>query len=235
MAFCGKCGSENNGNKFCISCGAEILPVAAMQSDGEAVKARGNVRKDSGLVCPKCGKNECYRGKNQNPEALAVLEDYCVSCDIPMVLSKAGEKKANKSCLVQFGIGAGISLVIVYWAYSAIRSPEPDTDPVTSSQVVEEPAKEDGLSSTHCYNVRADVGVVNDMIATGDRDSVIFALDFQAEMADAYASHYSGEINHDLQVLADVVRESSADLQNGGTGSPDDINAQVKKVLAHCN
>lgn len=231
MAFCVECGADVGDNKFCGSCGKAVSdsnPKVPKQSEA---KPKGNIKTDPDQQCVKCGGSEFYTNWHNND-----LADLCASCDIPMGLTESGRKKQRNTLLWPVGIVTVLGLIFIVWMAGGFDSPKAESEPVSTAQPADQPEEKDGISYTHCSNLIADLGVFNDMVDVGDLDLVGTALALIAQDADNYAKSYSGEINHDLQILADRAREFEAWLETDRSAEVPDIATAYEKVLdTHCH
>lgn len=229
MAFCVECGADVGDNKFCGSCGKPVSASNPSAQKESQKKPRGNLKTDPDQQCVKCGGSEFYTNWHNND-----LADLCAKCDIPMGLTESGRKKQGKTMLWATVIVAAFGIGFVAWIGGVFDSPEPE--PVSTAQTAKQPEeKDDGISFTHCQYLIADLGVFNDMVDVGDIDLIGTSLALIAQDADNYAKSYSGEVNHDLQVLADRAREFQAWLETDRSTDVPDIATAYEKVLdTHC-
>ena len=238
--FCGECGAEHKPTqKFCQSCGKELKargegPVVT----SEPPKPKGNIRTDNDLVCPKCGANRCYTGKNLKADDLAGYEDFCADCDIPMVESDEGVRKSNRLTLFSLAGGLAIGAIALFWIFGG-NDDEPEPEPAaqsseSKSEVVEEPENESAISDSDCFNLTADLSVVNDMIDIGDEYGIALAMRSVHQNANLYAKRYSGEVNHDLQILADRGLEFAEWVEGDRSAEMPDFAGAFETVMVHC-
>jgi hypothetical protein len=231
MAFCGECGVENGGTKFCVSCGSEISSIETSASS----KPRGNIRRDPKLMCPKCGENECYTGKNSKPNELVAFEDFCSVCDLPMVPSELGIRENRRFALWSVVGGLGIGGVLLFWIFGGNDDQESEQVANSStSQSQESSAPENAISDTDCSYLTADLGVVNEMFQIGEEYGMTMAMRMVHQNANLYAERYSGEVNHDLQVLADRALETVEWFEGERGTDPPDVATAFETVMAHC-
>lgn len=228
MAFCGSCGSDVGENKSCGSCGKPVAVSNLSASQGSGPRVKGNLKTDPNQVCVKCGGTEFYTNWQNND-----LYDLCAQCDIPMGLTESGRKKQRKSMVWATVIVTSIGIILVAWIGGVFDAPEPE--PTAAPQPIDQPEPEDeGISFTHCLNLTSSLDVLREMLEIGDSDLISTSLALIAQDADTYASSYSGEIDHDLQVLADKARELDAWVQSDRSTEVPDFTGAFERVAAHC-
>lgn len=241
--FCGECGAEHKPTqKFCQSCGKALKlgtedTSGGAQGSATAEKPKGRIRTDKDLVCPKCGTNDCYTGKNLKSDGLAEYEDFCAKCDIPMVVSEEGVRRNNRILLFSLVGGIAIGGLGLYWLFGGNDEPEPEpaAEPSESEvREVEEPENQNAISDSDCFNLTADLAVVNDMIDIGDEYGIALAMRSVHQNANLYAKRYSGDVNHDLQILADRGLEFAEWVEGDRSAEMPDFAGAFETVMVHC-